>query len=175
MSLQKKTIQEFVIVENFINDFINNNTQTVIDSLKPFLQKKLITLNGFVSKYNKPTITITNTDALKEIGITNVFFSYIMSSSKTYTDVEFKFNIFCKNGLFEYQHNNPYGSSYINKTVLRFKHEDCILTKIEEFNPLPLLNFETVYNNYENALTKKQEYENSLAIVDIHLRYFIRR
>ena len=73
--LQEKNIKQIVIVENFISQFINDNAQSIIDSFKPFLGKKIRTANGFVSKYNKPEITAEISQKLKEMGIVRLDFN----------------------------------------------------------------------------------------------------
>ena len=69
----KEAIQNYVIMENFLSKFINDNAQKIIDSLLPFVGKKLRTQTGFVAKYIKPEITepiLTN--EMLNIGITKI-------------------------------------------------------------------------------------------------------
>lgn len=169
--LQEKNIRHFIIVENFMNEFINNNAQTVLDSFKPFLGKKIRTATGFVAKYNKPELTATISQELKEIGIVRLDFNLNFETYLRSIAIHFKFYFSGNNSIFE-NYNNPFGSGYISEYVCSMAIEDAILTKIDDFKPRILINTAEAIQDYQTAVALKSEYDKALNKVHYRLRSY---
>jgi len=171
MSLQEKSIRQFAIIENFMSDFINNNAQTVIDSFKPFLGKKIRTASGFVSKYNKPELTPILPQELKEIGINGLNFYIQLETYIRSIQISFRFNMYGQDSIFNNFHSqNPFGSGYITEYVASVEIEDTILTKIPDFKPRILVNVDQVIQDYQKAVALKSEYDAALNKVHYRIR-----
>jgi hypothetical protein len=173
MSLQEKNIEAIIIIENFMSEFINNNAQTVIDSFKPFLGKKIRTASGFVSKYNKPELTPIISQELKEIGINGTYFYIQLETYIRSIHISFRFNMYGEGSIFNNFHSqNPFGSGYITEYVASLDIEDTTLTKIPEFKPRILINKEQVIQDYQTAVALKSEYDKALNKVHYRLRSY---
>lgn len=173
--LTDKKIQDFVIIKNFINKFINDNIHTVINSFTPFLNKKLKTLNGLVSKYSKPNIPIEIIEELKNIGIVRLELYLDFNISTKRIDIYFNFHIYGNDtSIFKNQYDNPFGSSTIKTHALTIHTNEDKLILIEDYQQKEILNIDSILENYNAALIKKAEYEKALSKVNSFLSHFIR-
>jgi|GEM_PF-4520186 len=172
--MDTKKIADFVVVENYIADFMNNKIQNVIDSFTPFIGKKFTTNSGFVAKYKRPILTANISQELKEIGIQrldcNLQFNTFISSITIY----FNFNMYGNGSIFEKQYSNPYRDSNIKKYALQVILNDGILESINNVNKPLLLDATEVINNFQAACIKKKEYEAALNNVEGILRTFVK-
>lgn len=170
----KEAIQNYVIMENFLSKFINDNAQKIIDSLLPFVGKKLRTQTGFVAKYIKPEITepiLTN--EMLNIGITKIIAQLSFDVYSTSMNAKIRFSIYgTQESLFgyKYQYQNPYRSSYIDASFLTISNNDLTLVKIDNFNPIPALNSEQVIQEYQTAVQLKEQYKTAASKVNYRLR-----
>jgi hypothetical protein len=173
MSLQEKSIKHFAIIENFMSEVINNNAQTVIDSFKPFLGKKIRTANGFVSKYIKPELTPIIPQELKEIGINGLHFYIQLETYTRSIQISFRFNMYGKDSIFEnFNSQNPFGSGYITEYITSLDIEDTTLIKIPDFKPRILVNVDQVIQDYQKAVALKSEYDKALNKVHYRIRSY---
>ena len=173
MSFTKNVIEQIVIIENFMTEFVNTNTQSIIDSFSPFIDKKLFTAKqDYVSKYIHPVVKNTNADTINKIDVKLHSARIYPNHHNDSSNIAIRFNFF--GGIFERSYSTPYGSGYIEKVSIYLKHSDGILKSVTP-NTLTLLDAEKVCNDYQIALDKKAEYQTALNNVESLLKYSITR
>jgi hypothetical protein len=166
-------IKNFVTIQNFMHQFCNNNAQKVIDSFANFIGKKIYLTNGtFVAKYQKPLIDIFVSDELKELGIYKIDFTINQDKYSSYSFIYFSFSLYGLENVFP-AFNNPFGNHCIKDIVVKLNINEGILTNIENYKPLPILQANKVIQNFNTALIKKAEYSEALNKVENQLREFI--
>lgn len=172
--LTDKKIQDFVIVKNFISNFVNDNAKKVIDSFIPFINKKIVTNKGFVSKYEKPILVAEVSEELENIGITGLRFSISLNIQTHSIDVYFNFDMWGLNSIFS-EYDNRFGSTRIKPFIFTVLTNDTILNEILPYQIQELLDTDQVVKNYNITVSKKKEYEAALKNTNSYLKSFVTR
>ena len=170
MGFTKNTIEQFVIIENYICNFLNENNQLIIDSFLPFIGKKIFTAKqDYINKYTSPKLNNINTKDINIIGVNMLNQPTIHSThwrESSNVNIRFSFH----GGLFEKNYSNPYTSIYVERLAVNLEHSEGVLTNVKCSNHTTLLDPVKVLKDYQTALDKKAEYESALKNVESLLK-----